>query len=268
MAARALEENMRTPGNTNTYLSASVKIGGEFLRKEAIVWNLLLDSFRKAIAESGKQLQTFSGDLNIDGLGIDDLCEVFESNKFEARVYHTRTLYSRSMVIAANPDTAVGYGANILIDEFGRIPDFQDVLEAILPFMDENPDLWCIMASTPPPDDAHYSYELTAPPPGTEFPVNPAGNWYQSSMGFNVHRVSIFDRYAAGSPIYHPITREECTPEQHREAAPDKVAWDRNYGVNYISGGTSAVTLTALNHAMALGKDHGLAVDVSDKLVA
>lgn len=261
MAARAMEENMRVPGNTNTYISASVKIGGEFLRKEAVVWQLLIENFRKAVAANKQKLET-----TIDGLAIDDICEVFEQQKLECKIWHTNTIYSRSLVVAANPDTAVGYGANLFVDEFGRIPDFQDVFEAITPFMDENPDLFCIMASTPPPDDAHYSYEMTAPPPGAEFKVNPKGNWYTSSMGFPVHRVTADDRYAAGFPMYHPITRKPVTPDEHREASPDRTAWDRNNRCAYIQGGTSACSLYALAQAMERGRELGIDVDITDQL--
>jgi len=263
MAARAMEENMRKPGNTNTYISASVKIGGEFLRKEAVVWQILIENFRKAVAENGQKLET-----SVDGLEIDDICEVFQQQKLECKIWHTNTICSRSIVVAANPDTAVGYGANIFVDEFGRIPDFQAVFEAITPFMDENPELFCIMASTPPPDDAHYSYEMTAPPPGVEFPINPEGNWYTSSMGYPVHRVTADDRYLSGFPMYHPITREAVSPDQHREASPDRTAWDRNNRCAYLSGGTSAVTLQSLSHAMAEGKIMCMATDITESLTA
>ncbi|MDF3129244.1 hypothetical protein P0Y35_08560 [Kiritimatiellaeota bacterium B1221] len=261
MGARGLDENLAKAGNLNTYLSASVKIGGEFLKKEALVWQILIDAYRRALSETGGKLTS-----SIDGLGIDDVCEVFEQQKLECRIWHTNTIYSRSIVVAANPDTAVGYGANLFIDEFGRIRDFQAVWEAVQPFMAENPELFAILASTPPPDDAHFSYEMTAPPPGTEFTINPEGNWYISEMGIPIHRVTADDRYAAGFPLYHPITGEAISPEEDRALAHDKTAWDRNNRCTYTRGGTSAVSLMALNYAMEAGKEKGIAIDITEAL--
>jgi hypothetical protein len=261
MGARGMDENLAKAGNLNTYLSASVKIGGEFLKKEALVWQILIDGYRKALSETGGKLTS-----SIDGLDIDDVCQVFESQKLECRIWHTRTVYSRSIVIAANPDTAVGYGANLFIDEYGRIRDFQAVWEAVQPFMAENPNLFCIMASTPPPDDAHFSYEMTAPPPGAEFAIDPEGSWYTSTMGIPVHRVTADDRFAAGFPLFHPLTGKPISPDEDRAMAHDKAAWDRNNRCIFTRGGTSAVSLLALNYAMEMGKDRGLAVDVTEAL--
>jgi hypothetical protein len=263
MAARGMNVNMSKVNNTNTYLSASVKIGGEFLQKEAMVWQILIDGYRKALAETGGKLTS-----SIDGLDFDDICEVFEKQKLECRIWHTSTQYSRSIVVAANPDTAVGYGGNLFIDEFGRIRNFREVWEAVLPFIAGNPELFCIMSSTPPPDDAHFSYEMTAPPPGTEFKINPEGNWYTSTMGIPIHRVTADDRYAAGFPLYHPITGADISPDEDRALAHDKIAWDRNNRVKYTRGGTSAVSLMALNYAMELGREKGMSFDISDQLEA
>ena len=259
MAARAMRLNMENPGNLNAYLSANLRLGGEFLLKEATVWQQVLNAWRKAIGAERVQ-------SNIDGLTLEDAADVFEHNKFETRVYHSSTTYSRSVVLPANTQS-VGYGGNLFIDEFGRIPDFKDVLEAAMPFLDDNPTLTCIMASTPPPDDAHYSFELTVPP-DNDFPVNPAGNWYVSRAGFNVHRVDVWDREAAGFHMHHPITGKPCTPDEHRAASFDKQAWDRNYAMKYLSGGTSAVSLVHLANAQAIGQGMCMAQDVTDQLRA
>lgn len=247
MASKSLRSNMEHRGNLNLFVSASIKIGGEFLLKEAQVWQMVIQKWKAACTQAGLNLTS-----TIDGLEIDDVADMFEHQKLETKVWHSQTVYSRSIVIAPNPDTAVGWGGNLFIDEFGRIDNFKDVLEAVLPFIDENPQLFCVLASTPPPDDAHYSYELTCPP-HDDFPVNPAGNWYVSKAGFHCHRVDVYDRAAAGFPMYDTHNRHVITPEEHRARAFDKTAWDRNYGVKYIRGGSSALSMLAIHAAMEAG---------------
>ena len=124
------------------------------------------------------------------------------------------------------------------------------------------------MATTPPPDDSHYSYELLAPPPELEgtFPVNPRGNWYKSRAGILVHRVDAWDGAAAGVKLFDLQTREALTPEEHRARAVDKQAWDRNYGCQFIKGGTAAVSIAALYHAQAAGMREGMGIHITDSL--
>lgn len=260
MASKALRQMMLTPGILNIFMSASVSLGEEFIRKEWEVWTALLNGFRSLASENGKRLES-----TIDGLDIDAFCDIFEHNKLETKIWHDRTRYSRSKVIAPNPDTAVGFGGWLYVDEFGRIQDFKGIVEAVLPFIEDHPDFRAIWASTPPPDDKHYSYELTAPPTD-EFPVNPAGNWYQSSAGFDVHRVDAFDAYAGGMPMRDLRTREEITPEEHRQRFFDKASWDRNYGVRYLPGGTSAIALHVIHNAMVRGANEGVATDITDQI--
>ena len=171
-------------------------------------------------------------------------------------------------MVAPNPDTAVGWTGHIILDEVGRIPDFQDVFEAMEPIVSSNPDFKVLLATTPPPDDSHYSYELLAPDPEEEFEINPKGNFYTSQAGLLVHRVDAWDGCAAGVPLFDTKTREELTPEEHRAVAIDKTAWDRNYGLKFIRGGTSALSLTALNYAQAAGLDQGLGIQITDSLKA
>ena len=261
MASKALRRMMQIRGNTSVFMSASIPLGTEFIRKEAEVWKTVLDAFRAAAAENHMQLTS-----SADGLDIDAIADVFEHQKLETKLWHDRTTYSRSIVLAPNPQTAVGYGADIYLDEYGRVPSFQDILEAILPFLDENPALRAMLASTPPPDDSHYSWELTVPPV-EDFPVDPKGNWYVSEAGFTVHRADACDCYAGGLPMYDPHTREPLTPDEHRARAFDKSAWDRNYGLRFLRGGTAAVSLLALRNAMDWGRrEHCAAIDVSEEI--
>ena len=170
------------------------------------------------------------------------------------------------MVVAPNPDTAVGWTGHVIMDEVGRMPEFRDVWEAMEPIVSSNAGFRILMATTPPPDDSHYSYEMLAPESGEEFEIQPGGNFYTSVSGIPVHRVDAWDGYEAGVPLYDLNTRAPMTPEAHRDVALDKTAWDRNYGCRFIRGGSAALSLLAIQNAQTIGGDLGLGVNVTDQL--
>jgi hypothetical protein len=249
-----LDRMMASPGRLCTIISAAMILGTEVLIKEALLWSKLIETLRAAADKADLKLTT-----SADGLDLDAICDLFEHSKLETRLWHSRTLYSRSRVIAPNPDTAVGWTGDIYADEVGRWPNAQDVLEAVLPFMAANPDFALRMATTPPPDDRHYTFELFIPPDSAQFPISPKGNWYKSAAGIMVHRVDAWDGHAAGINLYHPDTGAPITPDEDRALAFDKTAWDRNHALHFVAGGTSACSLFTLQSAMAAGTDTCLA---------
>jgi hypothetical protein len=166
---------------------------------------------------------------------------------------HSQTSISRLKVIAPNIATARGYSGTVLMDEIGFIRDFQGLYEAMEPIISSDPTFRLVMATTPPNDDAHYSYTLAAPEPGTAFAVNPRGNTYVSAAGIPVHRVDAWDAAAAGRVLYDSKTGAPLTPEQHRAQALDRDAWDRNYGLKWLTGGTAALSLAGLAAAQDWG---------------
>ena len=257
-ASRALKEMANKPGCLVTYASASLLVGREMIIKEAQIWNAMLDDFRKRMA--GKMQLTTSA----DGLSFDDFCDLFEHNKMEVKLHHSRSLFSRTLLIAPNPATARGYSGFVMIDEIGFIREFRDLWEAMEPIASRDPDFRVMMATTPPNDDAHYSYELAVPPEGMDFEdVKAEGCWYTSQANVLVHRVDVWDAAAAGVKLYDTNTRQELTPEEHRAQAIDRDAWDRNYALMFKRGGAAAVSLATIHSAMARGKDQGMAVDLT-----
>lgn len=244
------------------YVSAAVRLGLENIRKEAAIWAQCYHGLL-AMAQEG-QVDCTALDDRKQLLDLDAICDLFESQKLETRFYHTRTKVSRSMVVAPNPDTAVGWTGNVIMDEVGRIPNFQDVWEAMEPIVSSNVGFKIRMATTPPPDDRHYSYEMLAPEPEEEFPVSERGNYYVSVSGIPVHRVDAYDGFAAGVPLYDLKTREPMSPEEHRAKALDKTAWDRNYGCKFLRGGSAAISLMALQNAQALGADLGTGLNITE----
>lgn len=253
---------------TVIFASAALRLGMENILKEAEVWRQVTEKLRQLSSVAGYRLVTNADDDNGDLLDIDAIADMFEHQKLETKLWHSNTAYSRSMVVAPNPDTAVGWTGHVILDEVGRMPDFREVFEAMEPIVSSSSRFRVRMATTPPPDDAHYSYELLAPPPelDSSFPVNPRGNWYTSRQGILVHRVDAWDGHTAGVPLYDLKTREKLTPEEHRARFFDKMAWDRNYGCRFIKGGTAALSSTAIYHAQAAGLSECTGIHITDSL--
>lgn len=252
------------------FASAAVRLGQENIRKEADVWRTSTTALRQVAAAAGKSLTTSADDDRGRLLDTDAIADLFEHQKLETRLWHSRTSASRSMVVAPNPDTAVGWTGNVILDEVGRMPEFRDVFEAMEPIVSSNKGFKIRFATTPPPDDTHHSYELLAPPPEMEgsFRPNPEGNFYTSRLGILVLRVDAWDAALAGVPLYDLKTREALTPEEHRARAVDRTAWDRNYGLAFIAGGSAAVSTAALFHAQAAGRANGLGIQITDQIAA
>lgn len=252
------------------FASAALRLGVENIYKEAQIWTGVVNHLKERARTEGFQLTTSADDDKGRTLDVDAVADLFEHQKLETKLWHSNTTFSRSIVVAPNPDTAVGWTGHVILDEVGRMPEFRDVFEAMEPIVSSGQNYRVRMATTPPPDDAHYSYELLAPPPEMDgsFPVNPRGNWYTSRGGILVHRVDALDAHAAGVPLYDLKTRESLTPDEHRARSVDKQAWDRNYGCRFIKGGTAALTLAALYHAQAAGMKEGVGIKITDSLEA
>ncbi len=253
MAKLALKKMMKRPGRLVTFASASILVGREMLMKEAQVIQSAFDSWKVDAAKAHLKVET-----NADGLTADDFCELFERGRIEAKLWHSRTVCSRTLVIAPNVATARGFSGDVMLDEIGFIPDFKDLWEAMEPIASADPDFSVTMATTPPNDDAHYSYELTVPPEGMIFTPDAKGHWYTSQAGVLVHRADVYDTAEAGLKLYDLNTREVLTPAEHRAKATDRDAWDRNYALIFKTGGTAAVSLAALHVAMLQGRDQCL----------
>lgn len=258
-----LDWMMETPGVLTTIISAAIALGTEVLVKEAQSWLDLLGRLKAAAASQSLKLTTNADDIDFDGF-----CELFEHSRLEARLWHSNSVASRTRVIAPNPGTAVGWTGHIIGDEFGRWPNCQDVLEAVEPFMESNPQFRMRLATTPPPDDRHYSYEMLLPPAGTDFSPRAEGNFYVSSYGLTIHRVDAWDAWEAGIPMHHPDTGAKITPDEHRALAFDKTAWDRNYGLKFVAGGTAAISLASIARAMELGREGCIGVNISEPVTA
>ncbi len=260
--AKGLSRCMQLKDHSVFYLSASILMGQENILKEVAVWQILLDHYRRAAEAGGQKLTS-----NADGLAVDDIAEIFEASKLETKLWHSRTSYSRTRVIAPNPMTARGFSGDVLGDEFGFWQDFEGVWDAIEPIMSRNPQWIMWLATTPPADDRHAAYEILNPG-DKKFTTNPRGNWFKTESGYDVHRVDAHDGELAGLPLYHPRTGEAVSIEEARKLALNKIAFDRNYLLKFHPSGGAAIPLHLLNAAQARGADQGAAIDITDTISA
>lgn len=250
----ALKKMMRTPGHSVVFGSVKLDLAREIIRKESGDLQKAIGMLMKLAEAGNTMLQVVNVDDGKSVLGLcgDDFADIYEHSRLELRLYHDRTVYSRTKVVALTPD-AVGETGDLILDEVGRVKNFREVWEAVSPIIASNPEFRCILTTTPPPDDAHYSFELLAPPIGTELPVSPTGNWYRSDLGVWVLRVDAWDAFADGVPLYDDDTGKPISPDESRKLAADKDAWDRNYGVKFVLGGSAAVGLLQLDAAQRRG---------------
>jgi len=249
MARRALLAMMKHPGILVTFASASIAVGQELILREAQVLRWAFAQFKTEVEAAGMKFES-----NGDGLALDDFADLFEHSKLESRIWHDSTTCSRTKLIAPNPATARGYSGLVMLDEIGFIQDLRALWEAMEPIISSNPTFTVLMATTPPEDEDHYSYEMVAPKEPLNVAPNAKGHWYESQAGFLVHRVDVDDAAAAGLKMYGLKTREEITPEQHRAEALNRDAWDRNYKLIFTRGGSAAVSRLFLQHAMEAGR--------------
>jgi hypothetical protein len=250
-AWQALRWMLEQPGCLVTFATCSIALGSELTEREVQMLLQIVTAIRGEVSADG------AVESPADNLPWYDIADLYTHNRLEVSLHHDRTTRSRTKIIAANYATARGYSGYVLLDEIGFIRDFKLFFEAVEPIFSSNPAFRLWMATTPPEDDSHFSYELASYPPGMEFKPNPRGNWYENESGLPVHRVSAQDAEAAGVPLFDSKTRATVTPEAHRAKALDKTAWDRNYGLIFQQGGISAVGLVALHQAQALGAELG-----------
>ncbi len=262
----SLKKMMKFAGHTVIFGSVKLDLGREIVRKEADILHQTISTLTSEAGQAGKLLSLHdqSRDKPFTDLRPEDFAELYEAQRLEFRLYHSRTIYSRTKVVALTPDT-VGETGDLIADEVGRARRFRETWEAIAPIIASNPGFRAILTTTPPPDDSHFSFELLSPPIGSEFPVNAQGNVYRSELGVSVLRISAWDAYADNIPLYDDDTGEPIDPDTARAKAFDKDAWDRNYGVKFVLGGTAACGLIQLDTAQRRGIDQTIFKHIDDE---
>lgn len=159
LALRALREMAAHPGRLITFASASLLVGHEVIEKEAHLFREILRHVQSQQKNPIVAEDAHGRDVLADGTD-DDFAAAFESRRMVVKLWHDDTVYSRTQVIAPNPATARGFTGSVMIDECGLIADFRGVWDAMIYIMSSDPSFTCLLATTPPIDDNHFSHEL------------------------------------------------------------------------------------------------------------
>lgn len=271
--AKALDRCMERRDHIVCFVSGSILMGGELIEKEALLWRQLIDAQRKAAALAGKKLTTNAEDDKGHTLDADAVADLFSHAKLECTVWHSQTSYSRTRVLSPNPDTARGFSGDVLGDEVCFWPDFKATMDAVEPIISRRPDWIMWLASSPPADDTHPTYEILLPQKDT-WPANKRGNWYftnteDGSEGYPVHRCDAYDAELSGVPLYSLKTAgKKLTVEEAMREAIDKESFRRNYLLQFLAGGSAALSLQDLIRAQERGRDQGLGIEITDTLFA
>lgn len=242
-AAIALLKMMKRKNHTVIFGSAKLNLSREIVRKEAAILQNAIADCTVADAQTGSIL---------DNKNPDDFAGLFEAQRLEFRYYHSKTVYSRTKVVALRPDS-VGETGDLMCDEIQIVPNWGDVWSQIEPIVSSDASFRFLVSLTPPLDDSHYSYEMVLPPAGATFPISKDGNVYESGFGLTILRIDANDAYADGVPLYDLKTGEPLDPAEHRRRAPNKDAEDRNYFLRFIVGGAAACDRLRLTVAQERG---------------
>lgn len=269
---KALDRCMERVNHMACIVSGSILMGSEVVEKEALLWRTLIDALRIMARSRNLRLTSNADTDKGDTLDVAAVADLFEHAKLECRIWHSNTNYSRTRVLSPNPDTARGLSGDVFGDEVGFWPDFKATMDAIEPIISRRPDWINWMATSPPADDSHPTYELLLPQKEVWTP-NAKGNWYTTntedgSEGDPVHRVDANDGILAGVPMYGRRDGKEVSIEEAMRQAIDKEAFRRNYLLEFVAGGAAALGLQDLIAAQQRGKGQGMALEITDILTA
>lgn len=269
--AKALDRCMERRDHIACFVSGSILMGGELVEKEAQLWRKLIDAQRVAARSAGLKLTTNADTDTGTTLDADAIADLFQHAKLECTIWHSQTSYSRTRVLSPNPATARGFSGDVLGDEVCFWPDFKATMDAIEPIISRRPDWIMWLASSPPADDTHPTYEILLPQMDA-WPANAKGNWYTTNTedgteGFPVHRCDASDGILAGVPLYSlKRAGAQLTIEQAMSEAIDKESFRRNYLLQFLAGGSAALSLQDLIAAQTRGVGQGLALEITDTL--
>jgi phage FluMu gp28-like protein len=157
-------------------------------------------------------------------------CEVLtEEYKIEDQHFtgHTLKLPGAKIVgLPANPATARGHSANILLDEFAFHKDSRAIWTALFPTITRG---FRITIATTPMGKSNQAFKLWT-------------DWSQrmdsGDRHYSCRKVTIFDAIAGGL-VLRDHEGKLCTPEQLREALGDDEAWQQEYLCEFLDEATA-----------------------------
>jgi phage FluMu gp28-like protein len=210
-----------------TVLSNSRANGGEFVLKIHEVCRKLGQAF---VEEGNREELDGSKGMSEDAK--------LDMMRFEVRLEIGGKL-GRIIVLAANPRTARGFSGDLILDEFAFHQDSRAIWEAAEPIISANPEFLCRIASTGN-GRRNMFYQLIAEGRIPYYRVRRSDAWKRGEL-----------------KIYSVITGKELTPDQARNEASDKRAYDQNYECEFNDEALALLTQELISQA----EREGVAID-------
>ena len=211
-----------------TVLSNSRDNGAEFCRKAAQACEVAKASY-VSVDESPN--------LAYDNMRM----EIRITKKIKKREY-----VGRIKVLAANPRTARGFTGDLILDEFAFHEDSHAIWGAAEPILTANPEFLCRIASTG--NGRHNLFYRMVSGGGTD-----DGRIFDSPAGYAVSRLTRTEAHKLGVKVYDPRTRKPILPEEARQKALDKRAYDQNYECKFEDENVCLLTHELIQSAERAG---------------
>jgi len=128
---------------------------------------------------------------------------------------------SRIVGLPANPDTARGWSANILLDEFAIHKDSRAIWASMFPTLTRG-----------------YKLRIASTPKGRQ---NKFYELWTGNPRYSKHKLTIYDAVAQGLVLRDENGRP-CAPEDLREALGDEEAWQQEYLCEFVDEATAYLT--------------------------
>jgi phage FluMu gp28-like protein len=143
---------------------------------------------------------------------------------------------SRIVGLPANPSTARGHSAHILLDEFAFHKDSRGIWRALFPTVTRG---FGIRIVTTPQGRQNKAYEI-----------------WSGNPRYSKHKLTIFDAVAGGLDLKDE-EGNPCTPEDLREALGDDEGWQQEYLCEFLDEATAWLTYEMIGEAevATLGMD-------------
>lgn len=143
---------------------------------------------------------------------------------------------SRIIGLPANPSTARGHSANILLDEFAFHKDSRAIWRALFPTVTRG-----------------YKIRIVSTPQGKQ---NKFYELWSGNPRYSKHKLTIFDAVRQGLELKDE-DGAPSTPEELREALGDEEAWEQEYLCEFLDEATAFLTyeLIAEAEVQTLGLD-------------
>jgi len=147
-------------------------------------------------------------------MAVQELDETFRAESAE---YKQLTIVlpngSRIIGLPANPNTARGHSANILLDEFAFHKDTRAIWRALYPTITRG-----------------YKIRVISTPQGKK---NKFYDLWSKGERYSKHRVDIYDAVAGGLDLKDEEGRP-CTPEDLKEGLDDEEGWAQEYLLEFL----------------------------------